>query len=278
MLDVNGIEFRCYTDARDVKNGYGFFPDGTLLMRFDVDADTDDVQYRINWQFASVIEEVVLRNLVLHIKEKNPGARNTLRMDYVSNARMDRAEDPDDVFTLKYFIKLINSLNFHRVYITDPHSGVTTALLNRVHVDVVQLERLIEHVMDEVNPTLVCYPDAGAKKRLEKHIMFPSVYAEKKRNWRTGEIEGTILHNPDNHGLEKATFVIFDDISSYGGTFKFVGQELHNAGAESVYLCVTHCENTILKGDLINSGLMKGIFTTASIYTGNHPLIKIVEV
>jgi len=278
MIQVNGLEYKRYDKLDDVVNGYGFFPDGTLLMRLSVDADTDDVQYRIDWQFTTVIEEVVLRNLVHHIKEKNPSARITLRMDYVPNARMDRTEDSDDVFTLKYFIDSINGLDLYRVYITDPHSGVTTALLNRVHVDAARLEALLEYVMDDVKPTYVCYPDAGAKKRLEKYIKFPSVYAEKKRNWRTGVIEKTILHNPDNHNLVGATFVIFDDISSYGGTFKFVGQELYKAKAEAIYLCVTHCENTILEGDLITSGLMKGIYTTASIYTGSHPLITVVEV
>ena len=44
-----------------------------------------------------------------------------------------------------------------------------------------------------------------------------------------------------------------------------------------IYLYVTHCENTILDGELINSGLIKKIFTTDSIYTSENENIEIIR-
>ena len=38
-------------------------------------------------------------------------------MPYISNARKDRAHREKDVFTLKYFANIINSLNFDNVYV-----------------------------------------------------------------------------------------------------------------------------------------------------------------
>lgn len=45
---------------------------------------------------------------------------------------MDRVKNPDEVFTLKYFCEFINDLKFDVVYVNDPHSDVSMALLNNV--------------------------------------------------------------------------------------------------------------------------------------------------
>ena len=69
-----------------------------------------------------------------------------------------------------------------------------------------------------------------------------------------------------------------DDICAYGGTMYHSAKKLKEMGAGDVYMYVTHCENSILEGDLINSGLVKKIFTTDSIFNKEHPLIEVMEV
>ena len=71
--------------------------------------------------------------------------------------------------------------------------------------------------------------------------------------------------------------LIVDDICSRGGTFFYSAQKLKEAGATDIYLYVTHCENTILEGELIKSGLVTRIFTTDSIYSGKDENINIIE-
>ena len=71
--------------------------------------------------------------------------------------------------------------------------------------------------------------------------------------------------------------LIVDDICSRGGTFYHSAQKLKEAGASDIFLYITHCENTILEGELIKSGLVKKIFTTDSIFTEENELISTVH-
>ena len=40
-----------------------------------------------------------------------------LILKYIPNARMDRVKNPDDIFTLKYFCEIINSLNYDMYFL-----------------------------------------------------------------------------------------------------------------------------------------------------------------
>lgn len=71
--------------------------------------------------------------------------------------------------------------------------------------------------------------------------------------------------------------LIVDDICSKGGTFYHSAKALKAAGANDVYLYVTHCENTIFKGELINSDLIKHIYTTRSVFTLAHEKITVLK-
>ena len=68
-----------------------------------------------------------------------------------------------------------------------------------------------------------------------------------------------------------------EDICFCCGTFYYAAQKLKELGAKDIYLWVSHCENTILDGELIKSGLLKRIYTTDSIYTVKHDLIEVVS-
>ena len=71
--------------------------------------------------------------------------------------------------------------------------------------------------------------------------------------------------------------LIIDDICSRGGTFYHSAKALKEAGAKNIYLYVTHCENTILEGELLTSGLIEKVYTTNSIFTKEHEMIEVFE-
>jgi len=160
---------------------------------------------------------------------------------------------------------------------------VTTALLNRVHVDESYLASLITQAITcveehtEPGSCVVYYPDNGAAKRLSKLIDYRYIRGDKERDWETGEILGTQVLDVTADGLEGNTVLIVDDICSYGGTFIQAAEALKKLGVAHIYLYVTHCENSVLQGNLLTSGLIDGVFTTRSIFTGEHPLITILE-
>jgi len=176
---------------------------------------------------------------------------------------------------LKYFCEFVNSLRFDKVIVRDAHSNVSLALLNNVVAEPIDgdIGYLVASLLDSESD-IVFYPDEGSCKRYSDMISFPYAFGVKKRDWNTGKIIGLDIQGD----LPNAPFnvLIIDDISSYGGTFYHSAKKLKELGAEKVYLYVTHCENSILKGELINSGLAERIYTTKSIYSGEHPLIEVI--
>lgn len=253
------------------------FPDGTLRLSVP-----NCYPMQISWYYDHDEELITLIYLVKHLRNLDYGFANTISlfMPYVPNARMDRTEDGKNVFTLKYFAEIINGLNFEEVRIFDPHSTVTTALIDRAIV--VAPFRLLGNAIDEMcrkssdENFTIFYPDAGSVKRYSGVIKNPYVFGNKVRDWDTGEIKGLDVIG-DIERIKDHNVLIVDDICSKGGTFYHSAKKLKDLGAKDIYLYVTHCENTVLQGELIRSGLVKRIFTTDSIYTAEHELIKVVR-
>lgn len=251
------------------------FPDGTSSFRIEIPEAEDKLT--ITWCFDNNSEMTTLLYLVNHIKMYNSKADIVLFMPYIPNARMDRVKNPDEVFTLKFFAKFINSLGFSEVMVYDPHSDVSAALIDNIrilsHLDFIYT--VMKNIDFDSEKDIVFYPDAGCAKKYENLLSFPYAKGNKKRDWRTGKIEG--LEISGNVPESPFTALIIDDICSKGGTFLHSAKKLRESGAEKVYLYVTHCENTIFQGELLKDNIIDGIFTTDSIFTGEHPLITKIQ-
>jgi ribose-phosphate pyrophosphokinase len=248
------------------------FPDNTERLELSKLLIRELIQ--IDWHYDQG-EEMSLYFITRHIQECKTHKKLVLNMPYVPHARMDRVEGHFNVFTLKYFCDFINSLHFDKVIIKDPHSNVVAALLNNVFIPKLgsTLNAVAKKVFSSRNDILF-FPDEGACKRYAGMVDHPYAFGIKKRDWSTGKIigldvHGTIPEKPFN-------VLIIDDICSYGGTFLHAARKLKELGADKIYLYVTHCENSILKGELISSGLLENIYTTDSIFTEKHDLIKVL--
>lgn len=244
------------------------FPDGTLSIKIDKTA----LPSTIEWYYEDDSELFTLICLMNHFVNKRGWE---LYLPYIPHARMDRVKHAEDVFTLKYFCDIINSLNFDTVIVRDAHSSVALALLNNVFEASIEANIKIA-INDEIaywsqkgeenveDNLAIFFPDQGAKKRYENLIgRFPTGYGEKDRCWETGEIRGLIVHNAE--ALKNKHVIIIDDICSRGGTFYHSAKILKEKGVKSVSLYVTHCENTIAKGDIFNRELIENIYTTRSL-------------
>ncbi|MDF2820126.1 MAG: ribose-phosphate pyrophosphokinae [Clostridiales bacterium] len=256
----------------DVLYEPAYFPDGTLRLRCEVTEKIVDLQ----WKWENNEEVLIVYFLTHHLRNVCKVETINLIMPYIPNARMDRVKDVDEVFTLKYFTELINGLQFDSVHVLDAHSSVSLALLNQVVSDdfFPMIERLANQLLVK-EEDIVFFPDEGACKRYSESIQKESAFGIKKRDWRTGEIKGLDIVG----GTLKKGFnvLIIDDICSYGGTFYHSAKKLKELGADKIWLYVTHCENSVLEGDLINSGLIEMIYTTDSIFTKKSPHIQIIE-
>lgn len=234
------------------------FPDGTLLSSFPHDI----IPTMVEWRYESDAELFTLICIAKHYSN----CSLKLILEYLPHARQDRVKKPEDVFTLKYFCEVINDLCFESVWVLDPHSNVSLALLDNVYT--LPVEDLINRVIKEINdPELVAfYPDEGAMKRYSADInSLPYAFGIKKRDWATGKIEGLQLINESI--VKDKNVLIIDDICSRGGTFYHSAKALKAAGAKNIYLYITHAENTMVDGEMYNDpDLIKTIFTTSSIF------------
>lgn len=244
--------------------GQSMFPDHSLLIKLDPDkiiAMKDTIT--IKWLYEGDSELFTLICVKRHIDYHCHGVDVVLDMPYIPHARMDRVKAREDVFTLKYFAEIINSLNFKRVFVRDAHSNVSLALINNVYDWGVR--GYIKMAAEKSGANAMFYPDEGAMKRYSSESELPYAFGMKKRDWKTGKIEGLDIINTNN--IVGKDVLIVDDICSRGGTFYHSAKALKAAGAKSVSLYVTHLEETVTLGELASSdGLVDHIYTTESIF------------
>ncbi|MDE6312541.1 MAG: ribose-phosphate pyrophosphokinase-like domain-containing protein [Lachnospiraceae bacterium] len=256
----------------------GHFPDGTLLLKENIQDTDKNTPVVITWKFENNEELLALYFLTKHIK--TAGYENILLdMPYIPNARQDRVKEAEDVFTLKYFAQLLNSLGFAKVRVLDAHSNVSLALIDRVENQSPQpyIQQVITAIQKERGKSpLLFYPDEGAKKRYGSMIPEPYCFGMKERDWGSGKIKNlTLLGEKDS--IQGRDILMVDDICSYGGTFLFSAEKLKEAGAENIYLYVSHCEENIFQGELLESGYITRIYTTDSIFRKDHKDITVVR-
>lgn len=264
------------------------FPDGTQKIDLPLEAMyreiTENKTVYITWLYESDKELFSLYCISKNIREHFPQLQQDLMMPYIPNARFDRVKYSNECFTLKYFAQIINSLGFVRVIVTDPHSDVSTALIN--HVEVIRGASYITQTCSKIlkaepSRNLVIYfPDSGSLKRYSEFVSddYPIVYGIKNRDWKTGKILGIEIHGDTDKLDENTAILMIDDICSKGGTFYCGSKELNKYGCKDMYLYVTHCENTILDGELLKAdSLFKKVFTTRSIFTKEHEKVEVLD-
>lgn len=200
-----------------------------------------------------------------------------LRVGYMPYSRMDRSEN-NSAFTLKYVSEFINSLNFDSIEISEPHSDVCVALLNRC-ATTYPTEHILEDVIKITNfdkgIDYLYFPDAGAQKRYGNINGFNQLVGFKKRDFQTGRIESLKVIG-DVVGKDFKVIIV-DDLCSRGGTFMLSGEKLKEIGAGEIHLIVGHCEDTIFDGDILTTDLITKVYTTDSILTRTHEKIKLYK-
>ena len=260
MIKVNGIEIK-----------QDKFPDETLLMKFNPAAEEyenigNNAPILVEWLYENDGELFALICVKGQIDRYFHSRSIVLEMPYIPHARMDRVKNYDDVFTLKYFCNTINSLNFNRVVVRDAHSNVSLALLDNVVEE--DIYNYVHKAIVASKAEALYFPDEGAMKRyknIANEKKMPYGFGIKDRDWATGELKGTIVMNKE--AIVGKDVLIIDDICSKGGTFFYAAKALKAAGAKSVSLYVTHCEKTIILGEMASTDdLVDHVYTTQSIF------------
>jgi len=212
----------------------------------------------------------------------DPNKNIQLVLPYLPYARQDRVMTEGESLSLKVFCDVINTQNYSRVTVQDPHSDVGPALLKNCHI--VNNHNFISRTISKLGlPKLtVVSPDAGSNKKikdlmqdLKKHDQndaLEMIKCDKTRDVATGKITGFEVYSND---LKGSPCIIVDDICDGGGTFIGLAKELKAKGAGDLYLAVTH--GIFSKGVEVLTDDFKTIFTTDSFETkiNDKNLIKL---
>jgi ribose-phosphate pyrophosphokinase len=228
------------------------FPDGTVQV-WNIDEtlfgkEASNKGVIVLWTFESHTELFALAQLKMLLDSLEVYAE--LHINYLPYARQDKHVSNSETFGLHAFAKLLNSIDFHVVYILDPHSDVATRLINNSQA--YYLERQVERIIQGQAIDYICYPDAGAKTKYSKLYNHKSIYANKLRDSQTGDILELDLIGLDEPGKR---VLIVDDICDGGATFVRLAKALRDKGASYVGLYVSYALMT--KGDelLFDAGI-----------------------
>ena len=116
----------------------------------------------------------------------------SLLLPYFPAARQDRVMVKGEALTVKIYADIINNAQYEAVFILDPHSEVTPALLHRVKV--FDNHQLVQKVIANKTDYCLIAPDGGALKKVYKLAQFlggqPVIECSKMRAVKTGKLSG----------------------------------------------------------------------------------------
>ena len=188
-----------------------------------------------------------------------------------------------DSFALKVFANQLNTLNFDKVFLLDPHSDAAAAAINN---SVVIAQETCLMKSDNLRQAIgagklmLVAPDAGALKKIHNVAKASGArdYAilTKERDVATGNLTGFALVSGDVAGKD---VLIVDDLCDAGGTFIGSAQVLRDAGARSVSLYVTHGVFSKGVANLLNNGI-DAIYTTTSFASSalREPRVELIDI
>lgn len=232
-----------------------------------------------NMSNSSDIMKLLLGTDVL--KSFNKNNQIELFAPYFPYARQDRRMVEGEPFSVKVMANLINSQKYDKVHILDPHSDVTTALIDNINIiDNFNYVKMVWNDIKKRNPIntyCLVSPDAGAEKKTYKLATKLELFSEqlirgsKKRN----VINGSLSHSEFLGDVKDKICVIIDDIIDGGATFVELSKKLKEKGALKVYLTVSH--GIFSRGIEPLKPFLDGIYTTNSIKTLNDDFVKTIN-
>lgn len=245
------------------------FPNGEARIEFNTEQLEEirtAVWLRIVWAYKDDSECLTLQFVRQKLADLAPNTGVELLIPYMPYARMDRIKEDEQFETSKYFMKLLQDLNFSSIITYDLHSHRVVDVLGLGDVirNIPKQAGLVARATHNRDNIVLVFPDASAEQRYActRH---PTITVKKTRDFNTGKILGFEVSDPDGVDLNGKLLVMVDDICSYGGTFVGAYDAIKHYAIEKGWtlegfvLCVTHLEPTYKEGSLVKHPDLKQI-------------------
>jgi ribose-phosphate pyrophosphokinase len=226
MIKLNGVEIKPT-----------IFPDGTSQV-WQVDEKAFGFESELNeveWEFENESEIIQVAQLCDLLNNKY--MRTILRIPYFPYARQDKDISNNNTFAKSTFIKILKTFPVESIITKDIHSSIYNKNLPNLINESAIYE--IQKLEESLKPTLICFPDKGAKDRYERFIIkTPTCSMSKERDQNTGRIAKLFFNELVE--IRDESILIIDDICDRGGTFILTANKLLDLGAREVNLYTTH--------------------------------------
>jgi ribose-phosphate pyrophosphokinase len=246
------------------------FPDGQINAKIGY---IKQDPCRIISRFSSYTELMTI--LSVNQVLRNAGVKYVeLYCPYIMSARSDRRFEDYQSFDLKLTSQILNLGKFDKVFIIDPHSDVTPALIEN-SVPINAFDGWIEKIPESFwKDKVLVSPDAGAFKKIfniADKLKTDLITGSKIRKHESGELEVVIFGDVSGKDC-----VIVDDICDGGRTFTLLANKLKGLGAKTVSLVVTHG----IFSNGLNLDMIDDIWTTNSYrdFIGNNSNFHVINV
>lgn len=245
----------------------GEYPDGMPLIQCDMIERGEPFRILVRPRSLRTFMAAMFYMDALHDRG---GKTPHLVLPLVPGSRQDRLNSTGDyLFTARSIAFEVGLRHFPSVTILDPHSDVTSALIDRCRV--ISAADCMNVPPDKY--AAVISPDAGAEKRassVAKKLGVPLLHGWKQRDVRTGELCGFGL---EPHGLPRGSLIlVVDDLCDGGGTFIGLADVLDAAGLKA-HLWVTHGLFTKGTGELLKR--YGHVYCTDSVIGPREGIIEI---
>lgn len=256
-----------YPEQSDIRYQSMIFPDGQPHLKIDIAglaAPDLKAPLRILTRITSS-NDLLTVLLAKNTLDYSGFEHIELDISYLMAARMDRVMLEGEPFALKVVAGILNSAGFRKIRIFDPHSEVSTALIERSYpvANHAFVQDALAHYFGHhpAGAYSIVSPDAGALKKIHKLAQVLDtdnvIECMKERDLKTGKLTSfkTVAEN-----LDGQTCFIIDDICDGGGTFAGTAKMLKEKGAGKIVLIVSH--GVFSKGTVIE--FVDEIYTTDS--------------
>ena len=221
---------------------------------------------------------------IMELLMVNDAIENTFRIGfkelvlyYTPFSRQDRVVNLGEALSIKVFGNLINTCKFNRVLTFDNHSSVSDAVINNCFE--VSQKTMFDLIFPQGGSNdYFISPDAGANKKtfaIASEFGLEMIQADKKRDLKTGEIKGTVVH-ASTEDLSGTGVIIVDDICDGGRTVIEIAKILKKKGVREISCFFTH--GIFSKGlDVLFDADIDHIYTTNSFKQIDHPKLTILD-
>ena len=162
-----------------------------------------------------------------------------LLLPYFPAGREDRVQLPGEPLSVKFYADLINAMNFREVKIIDPHSKITSGLLDRVIA--ISNHQFVEMAIGSLKDYVLIAPDVETSEKvfLLSHFLDGKKVVECSEQIDEHTGKSTHYHVGCTN-LNQQTCVVVDSVCTDGRSFITLAKALKKKNAGELILVVTH--------------------------------------